>query len=95
MVDWNDAQTRILINERRDRNEEYHNLGRNKDVFWRSIATRINEELGSNFLGHHCKEKFRNLVRDYNVSVSVNSPLKRRRFLNLTLPPMTRQCVNI
>ena len=55
-----------------------------KDVFWESVATRINEELGSNFLGHHCKEKFRNLVRDYNVSVSVNSPLKRRRFLNLT-----------
>ncbi|CAG8625326.1 14053_t:CDS:2 [Funneliformis mosseae] len=25
-----------------------HNLGRNKDVFWESIATRINEELGSN-----------------------------------------------
>jgi len=77
MVDWTDAQTRILINEHRNRNEEYHNLGRNKDVFWESIATRINEELGSNFLGHHCKEKFRNLIWDYNVSVSVNS-LQRR-----------------
>lgn len=85
MVDWTDAQTRILIDERRNRNEEYHNLGRNRDVFWGSVATRINNEVhGSNFLGHHCKEKFRNLVRDYNVSVSVNSPLKRRRFLNLT-----------
>ncbi|CAG8495405.1 1961_t:CDS:2 [Paraglomus brasilianum] len=28
MVDWTDAQTRILINERRNRNEEYHNLGK-------------------------------------------------------------------
>ncbi|CAG8716194.1 13073_t:CDS:2 [Funneliformis mosseae] len=32
-----------------------------------SIVTRINEELDSNFLGYHCKEKFRNLIRDYNT----------------------------
>lgn len=68
MADWSDAQTRILIDERRNRNEEYHDLGRNRNIFWESIATRINEGQGTNFQGHHCKEKFRNLVRDYNVS---------------------------
>ena len=47
MVEWTDAQTRILIDERRNRNEEYHNLGRNRDVFWEIIATRINEEHGT------------------------------------------------
>ncbi len=73
MVEWTDAQTRILIDERRNRNEEYHNLGRNRDVFWGSVATRINNEVhSSNFLGHYCKEKFRNLVQDYNVSVNDN-----------------------
>ena len=74
MVEWTDTQTRILIDERRNRNEEYHNFGRNRDVFWGSIATRINnnEVHGSNFLGHHCKEKFRNIIRDYNVSVNDN-----------------------
>ena len=73
MVEWTNAQTHILIDERRNRNEEQHNLERNQDVFWGSVATRINNEVhGSNFLGHHYKEKFRNLVRDYNVSVNDN-----------------------
>jgi hypothetical protein len=68
MADWSDAQTRILIDERRNRNEEYYDLGRNQNIFWESIAMRIDEGQGTNFQGHHCKEKFRNLVRDYNVS---------------------------
>ncbi|CAI2201954.1 8224_t:CDS:2, partial [Funneliformis geosporum] len=52
---------------RRNRNEEYYDLGRNRNIFWKSIAMRINEGQGTNFQGHHCKEKFRNLVRDYNI----------------------------
>ena len=43
MADWSDAQTRILIDERRNRNEEYYDLGRNRNIFWESIVTRINE----------------------------------------------------
>ena len=67
MVEWTDAQIRTLIDERRNRNEEYHNLGRNRNGFWNTIATKINQEHNTSFNGYHCKEKFLNLVRSYNV----------------------------
>ena len=69
MVEWTDTQIRILIDERRNRNEEYHNFGRNRIGFWDSITTIINQEHNTSFNGHQCKEKFMNLVRDYNVSM--------------------------
>ncbi|CAG8674361.1 hypothetical protein GLOIN_2v326605 [Rhizophagus irregularis DAOM 181602=DAOM 197198] len=31
-----------------------------------SIATKINDQHGTNFNGYQCKEKFANLIRDYN-----------------------------
>ncbi|KAF0420611.1 hypothetical protein F8M41_006926 [Gigaspora margarita] len=62
-----DAQTRTLIEERRNRNIEYHNHGRNRNIFWNSIANRINQEHNTNFTGYHCKEKILNLVRSYNA----------------------------
>ncbi|CAI2181442.1 976_t:CDS:2 [Funneliformis geosporum] len=34
----------ILIDEHRNRNEKYYNIGRNQEVFWESIAIRINRE---------------------------------------------------
>ena len=70
MVEWTDTQIRILIDERRNRNEEYHNFGRNRIGFWVSIATKINQGHNTSFNGHQCKEKFSNLVRDYNVSMT-------------------------
>ncbi|RIB08436.1 hypothetical protein C2G38_2252023 [Gigaspora rosea] len=66
MVEWTDSQIRILIDECRNRNDEYHNFGRNQIGFWDSIATRINQEHNTGFNGYQCKEKFMNLVRDYN-----------------------------
>jgi len=71
MIDWTDAQTRILINERRNRNVEYHNLGRDRLPFWESIAIKINEEHNTHFDGYQCKKKFTNLIRDYNVSYCI------------------------
>ncbi|CAG8522309.1 11496_t:CDS:2 [Ambispora leptoticha] len=67
MVEWTDTQIRILIDERRNRNEEYHNFGRNQIRFWNSIATKINQEHNTSFNGYQYKEKFMNLVRDYNL----------------------------
>nr|CAG8674466.1 5114_t:CDS:2 [Entrophospora candida] len=67
MADWSNAQIRILINERRNRNVEFHNLGRNRINFWESIAIKINEEHNTYFNGYQCKKKFDNLVRDYNL----------------------------
>ncbi|RGB27835.1 hypothetical protein C1646_673688 [Rhizophagus diaphanus] len=66
MAEWTDPEIRTLIDERRTRNDEFHNLGRNRERFWGSIASKINQENRSSFNGHQCKEKFSNLVRDYN-----------------------------
>ncbi|KAF0518002.1 hypothetical protein F8M41_016845 [Gigaspora margarita] len=66
MVEWTDSQIHILIDERRNKNDEYHNFGRNRIRLWDSIATRINQEHNTSFNGYQCKEKFMNLVRDYN-----------------------------
>ncbi|CAG8657274.1 6903_t:CDS:1, partial [Acaulospora morrowiae] len=40
MVEWTDTQIRILIDERRNRNEEYHNFGRNRIRFWNNPPSR-------------------------------------------------------
>ncbi|CAB4379536.1 unnamed protein product [Rhizophagus irregularis] len=68
MAEWTDTQIRILIDEHRNRNDEFHDLGRDRKSFWNSIAVKINWETGTAFNGYQCKEKFSNLVRDYNVS---------------------------
>ena len=67
MVVWTDDQIRILIDERKNRNIEFHDYGRERIGFWDSVATKINRELKTSFNGYQCKEKFIHLVRDYNV----------------------------
>ncbi|CAG8630365.1 8931_t:CDS:2 [Diversispora eburnea] len=79
MLEWTDTQTRTLINERRNRNIEYHNLGRNRNAFWNSIANRINQEHNTSFNGGHCKEKFLNLVWGYNVMCEYMAGSRRAR----------------
>ena len=68
MAEWTDAQIRILIDKRRNRNDEFHDLERNRNSFWNSIAVKINQETGTAFNGYQCKEKFSNLIWDYNIS---------------------------
>jgi hypothetical protein len=68
MAEWTDPQICTLIDEHRTRNDEFHNLRRNQKIFWNSIADKINQENGTSFNGHQCKEKFSNLIQDYNVS---------------------------
>ncbi|RGB38996.1 hypothetical protein C1646_812316 [Rhizophagus diaphanus] len=62
-----DPEIRTFIDEHRTRNDKFHNLGRNWERFWYTIADKINQENGTSFNGHQCKEKFSNLVRDYNT----------------------------
>ncbi|RGB24725.1 hypothetical protein C1646_772673 [Rhizophagus diaphanus] len=71
MAKWSDAQICTLIDERRTRNDEFHNLRRNQKIFWNSIANKINQENGTSFNGYQCKEKFSNLVWNYNAMSSV------------------------
>ena len=69
-TDWNDMEERLLINERRTRNVEYHVLknGRPKRAFWDRMAQRINNQYGTTFTGDQYHNKFLNLTRSYYVS---------------------------
>jgi hypothetical protein len=68
--EWNDLEVGLLINERKNRNVEYHGLrkGRQKHEFWDDIALKINEQYGKSFTGNQCHNKFHNLTRSYYVS---------------------------
>lgn len=71
-VTWNEQQIRLLINQRRYRNTEYHQIiGRSHVAFWDSVARRINgaaQTVQSHFTGLQCRRKFENLVSQYYVS---------------------------
>src|SRR6266511_3472954 len=63
-VNWLKHEINYLINQRRFRNVEYHQIiGRNgKKEFWNSIAKRMHRELDTDFTGRQCNSKFQNLV---------------------------------
>ncbi|CAJ0760093.1 15255_t:CDS:2 [Entrophospora sp. SA101] len=82
MVEWTDTQIRILIDERRNRNEEYHNFGRNRIRFWDSIATRINQEHNTSF--NRPEDEF-DKIRNINSS----NRRQRRIWGNNTPAPST------
>jgi len=66
---WEDNEIDLLVEERRRRNVEYHVRYRgNKTGFWRSVARRINRRFDTAYSTRQCELKWRNLVRDYNVS---------------------------
>ena len=66
---WNEWEIRLLIDQRKYRNHEYHQIiGRSRTMFWESVARRINRAAGSNFTGKQCRRKFDNLVSIYKVS---------------------------
>jgi len=67
--EWTESQIRLLVNQRKYRNNEYHRIiGRSRRDFWDSVARRINRSEGTSFSGEQCKRKFQNLVSVYYVS---------------------------
>ena len=70
-LEWNDEQTRILIDECKNGNEEYHRTPkRNKRIFWEIIAEKLNEVNNSNyFTGEACNKKFLSLTHAYYISL--------------------------
>jgi hypothetical protein len=69
-LEWGDAQVRLLINERKERNVEFHSTpNKKKCLFWDSVAEKINEQENTNyFIGEECQKKFKNLVKAFRVS---------------------------
>ncbi|CAH1769788.1 12699_t:CDS:2, partial [Entrophospora sp. SA101] len=64
---WTNEQLKLLINERKIRNAEYHDIvGSSRVDFWNSIANKINVQFRTTYTGHQCKDKFRSLVNSHN-----------------------------
>ena len=69
-TEWSDAQLCLLINERKQRNSEYHATpNKKKRAFWDDVANKLNEQENTNyFLGGNCHKKFLNPTKAFNVS---------------------------
>jgi hypothetical protein len=68
-IDWGDNEVKLLINERRNRNEEYwFMLRRSKLPFWKDVAEKIKEEFNTDVTAVQCQAKFKGIVKDCKVS---------------------------
>ena len=75
-IEWSEEEMRLLINLRRDRNEDYwRRFGRSKVPFWNEIAAKIEEDLGTTFTSVQVRKKFKGMVKDCKVSKYI---LKKR-----------------
>ncbi|GET61451.1 hypothetical protein GLOIN_2v1874283 [Rhizophagus irregularis DAOM 181602=DAOM 197198] len=69
---WTDRQLRVLINERKNENDNFHELSGNmKHNFWKGLASKINLEFGTTYTGRQCKEKFNSLKMQLYIEVNV------------------------
>jgi hypothetical protein len=65
---WSDPEIKLLIDERRNKNNEYHEMaGRSHVAFWMGVAGVINMRFNKSYTGEQCREKFQNLVREHKV----------------------------
>jgi hypothetical protein len=68
-IEWLEREMQLLINLRKDRNEDYwRRFGRSKVPFWNEVATKIQEDFGTVFTGVQAQEKFKGMVKDCKVS---------------------------
>ena len=69
-MEFSDTQLRVLINERKNRNAEYHSTtNKKKYLFWNEIAEKINDQENTNyFTGEACHKKFLGLTKAFYVS---------------------------
>jgi len=69
-MEFSDTQLRVLINERKNRNAEYHSTtNKKKYLFWNEIAEKLNVQERTNyFTGDECHKKFLSLTKAFYVS---------------------------
>ncbi|CAB4496160.1 hypothetical protein RhiirA5_505647 [Rhizophagus irregularis] len=69
-TECSDAQLHLFINERKQRNFEYHTTpNKKKRAFWNDIANKLNKQENTNyFLGKDCHKKFLNLTKAFNTA---------------------------
>ncbi|POG74833.1 hypothetical protein GLOIN_2v1571918, partial [Rhizophagus irregularis DAOM 181602=DAOM 197198] len=66
-MEFSNTQLRILIDERKNRNVEYHTTtNKKKYLFWNEIAEKINDQENTNyFTGDACHKKFLGLTKAF------------------------------
>src|SRR5205807_10029862 len=76
-MEFSDAQLRVLIDKRKNRNAEYHSTtNKKKYLFWNEIAEKLNVQERTNyFTGNECHKKFLSLTKAFYVSRRI-FPLK-------------------
>ena len=63
-IEWSEEEMRLLINLRRNRNEDYwRRFGRSKVPFWKEIAAKIEEDLGTRFTGVQVRKSLKEWSR--------------------------------
>ena len=68
-IEWSKEEMQLLINLRKNRNEYYwRRFSRSKVSFWDEIATTIREVIGTDFTGVQAREKFKEMVKECQVS---------------------------
>ena len=68
-IEWSKSKIRALIDIKKKKNEDYYRIFRRLKVqFWNEVAEEIYEVLGSKFTGIQCREKFKHVVRECEVS---------------------------
>lgn len=66
---WGEAETDLLVEERRRQNHEYHYVYRgNKAGFWEATSRRIYQRFGVTYSVRQCENKFQNLIKEYKVN---------------------------
>jgi hypothetical protein len=69
-MEFSGTQLRILIDERKHRNAEYHaTTNKKKYLFWNEIAEKLNDQENTNyFTGDECHKKFLSLTKAFYIS---------------------------
>ncbi|GBC06555.1 hypothetical protein RclHR1_06910002 [Rhizophagus clarus] len=69
-TEWSNAQLHLFINERKQRNAEYHATpNKKKQYFWDNITNKLNEQENTNFfLSKICQNKFSSLTKAFNTA---------------------------
>ncbi|GBC48403.1 hypothetical protein GLOIN_2v1874283 [Rhizophagus irregularis DAOM 181602=DAOM 197198] len=69
---WTDRQLRVLINERKNENDNFYELSGNmKHNFWKGLASKINLEFGITYTERQCKEKFNGLKMQLYIEETI------------------------
>ncbi|CAB4493132.1 unnamed protein product [Rhizophagus irregularis] len=73
---WTDRQLRVLINERKNENDNFHELSGNmKHNFWKGLASKINLEFGTTKCNYISRKQFMILLTTSHTTTPSSSPL--------------------